>query len=78
MSDEQPTGRRVFHPSLIVAILIGLGLVAFIVQNTSRTKVRWLFLTVHAPLWVVILIAGAATLVIAEITGFVVRRARKS
>jgi len=56
---------------------LAAAVIAFVFQNTKSTKVRWLFFTVHAPLWVVLLATGAASLAAGELVAVAIRRARK-
>lgn len=67
--------RRV-NASLVVAGVLGAGLTLFVVQNTSSTTVEWLVFEFRQPLWLVLLITAAVSLVLAELVG-VARRRRK-
>jgi uncharacterized integral membrane protein len=69
--------RRV-SPVLIAGAIIGLGLLAFVLQNRRRVPVHWLFFNVHAPLYVVTFVTIAAAVVAAELIAVAVRRHRRS
>jgi len=62
---------------VLIATLVGVGLAAFIVQNTGSTPVRWLVFDGSAPLWIVILAAAVAGAVLSEVGGWVLRRRKR-
>lgn len=70
--------RRAIPPALIVGTIVGLGLLAFVVQNTDKSTVHWLFFKFSAPLWIVLLVAMAAAVVAGELISMAVRRARRN
>jgi uncharacterized integral membrane protein len=61
---------------VMVAMLIGIGIGAFVVQNTDRTPVDWLWWHVRAPLWLVLVVAMAAAVVLGELVAVGARRRR--
>lgn len=70
-----PDGGRSIQ--LIVGGILGAALALFVVQNTERTTVTWLFFDAEAPLWLVLVITAAATLVIVELLGGARRRRKR-
>ena len=80
---ESTTGRSVgarswsIRPSVVLAVLLVAGLIAFVVQNDSRVPVSWLVLNWEGPLWAVILIAAASGAVLGQVLGWIVRVARR-
>jgi uncharacterized integral membrane protein len=64
-------------PVMIAGGVIGLGLLAFVLQNRRRVPVHWLFFNVHAPLYVVTFVTIAASVVAAELIAVAVRRHRR-
>ncbi len=75
--DDTPT-KRGGQVKLLVAVILGAGLAAFVVQNTNSTPVTWLVFDQSAPLWVVIVTSAAAGAVLSEIAGWLLRRRRRS
>jgi len=71
---ERPAGN---NTKLLAAALVAVGLVAFIVQNTESTPVQWLVFDGSAPLWIVILAAAAAGVVLSELGGWLLRRRKR-
>ena len=63
--------------TVVIAAAIATGLVAFIVQNTDKTRMQWLFVDESAPLWIVIVIAAVAGAALSEVLGWVIRRRRR-
>jgi len=64
-------------PQLVGAILLAAGLAAFVLQNTKKVKVSWAIFDGTAPLWLILLITVAVTLVLGEVIGKAIRRSRK-
>ncbi|MCY4493440.1 MAG: LapA family protein [Acidimicrobiaceae bacterium] len=60
----------------VSAALVAAALVAFVVQNTDSTPVRWFFIDRSAPLWLIIVVSAVAGAVLSEILGWIVRRRR--
>jgi uncharacterized integral membrane protein len=80
MADERE--RRDTEPrreigGLIALAIVAAGLVAFIVQNTRRPRVEWLFWEVRAPLWLVIVASAVAGAVLARLAGWLLARRRR-
>ena len=75
---DVPQDRRDLRvtPGLVVAGILGAGLTLFVVQNTRSTRVEWLVFEFRQPLWLVLLVTSAVTLIVAELVG-VARRRRK-
>ena len=68
-----PKASRSVGPRAIGAIALAVLVVVFIVENTKRTKIRFIGPQVTAPLWVALI---AATLVGAAVVGLIARRHR--
>lgn len=62
---------------LVIGVLVGAALALFVVQNTERTEVTWLFFEAEQPLWVVLLVTAAASLVVTELIGGARRRRKR-
>lgn len=79
MTDERPedTGRDVQVGQLAAVLVLGIALGAFILQNTQDTTIEWLAWDGTQPLWLVLLITSAISLVLARVGGAVVRRMRR-
>jgi uncharacterized integral membrane protein len=61
---------------VIVAIVLGVALVAFVLQNRHRVKVQWLFFDFRAPFWLVTFGTIALAIVAGELIGTAIRRSR--
>ncbi len=72
-----PEGRGGPSPRLVGGGLVVAAVVAFVAQNTDRTAVKWLFFETTQPLWVVLLVTAAATLLGAELVTSAYRRRRR-
>ena len=72
-----PAGRGGPSPRLVGGGLVVAAVVAFVAQNTDRTAVKWLFFETTQPLWVVLLVTAAATLLGAELVTSAYRRRRR-
>ncbi len=72
---EKPA--RGFSPGLVLGVVLGAGLALFVVQNTQRTRVEWLFLDAEQPLWVVLLVTGAVSALVIELVGGARRRRKR-
>ena len=69
--------QRRLQPALIGAIVLGLALLAFILQNTEETDVKWLFFEFDFPLWLLLVITSALAIAGGELAGYFIRRARR-
>jgi uncharacterized integral membrane protein len=76
---ELPKERSKISPELIVALVIGVLLLIFIVQNADDTEVTWIIRDSSTPLWVVIFVSAIAGYLIGQFieAGFKRRRRRK-
>jgi uncharacterized integral membrane protein len=76
---ELPKERSKFSPELIGALVIGVLLLIFIVQNADDTEVTWIIGDSSTPLWVVIFVSAIAGYLIGQLieAGFKRRRRRK-
>lgn len=71
---EQRSGRRtVLSIGIVVGVVVTIGVVALIAQNTNDATVRWLTLDGQQPLWAVLAITAIAGAVLAKLFGFVWR-----
>ena len=64
-------------PTLVGAVVIGLLLAAFVLQNTDNTPVTWLFFDADAPLWLVIVLSAVAGAVLGQVATAVLRRRKR-
>jgi len=62
-------------PQLVVAAVLVAAAVVFVVQNSDKAKIRFLFIDVHQRVWVALLIAIAVG---AAVGYLVARRGRQS
>ena len=51
---------RTVSPKLIISVVIGAVALWFIIANTETARIRLFFVTVSAPVWLVLLITFAA------------------
>jgi uncharacterized integral membrane protein len=51
---------------MVLSGVLGIGLIAFIVQNTDDVSFDWLFWTFTAPLWLMLLITALVAFVIGQ------------
>ena len=72
-----PEGRGGPSPRLVGGGLLVAAVVAFVAQNTDRTAVKWLFFETTQPLWLVLLVTAATTLLGAELVTSAYRRRRR-
>ncbi len=74
----EPAGLTL-SPRLVVGAVLALALALFVGQNTRQTKVEWLMFETSQPLWLILLVTAAVTLVVVELIGGARRhRKRKS
>ena len=62
---------------IVGAGVLGVGLAAFVFQNTGEVEVTWLFFDASQPLWVVLLVTVAIALVLGEMIGAALRRRKR-
>lgn len=72
---ERPPGG--LSAGLVIGGVLGAALALFVVQNTGRTRVEWLVFETTQPLWAVLLITAAVTLVVVELIGGARRRRKR-
>ncbi len=78
--DESADPRSRFgglSPRVVLGGLVVVAIVAFVAQNTDDTEVTWLFFEATQPLWVVLLVTAAATLLGAELLTSAHRRHKR-
>ncbi len=76
---EEPNDQRRAKTGLgkfIGAAAVAVALIAFVVQNTDNTPVRWFFIDRSAPLWLIIVISAVAGALLSEILAWIIRRRR--
>ena len=77
MVDEaKGDGEGGLHPAMLGAVVLALVAIDFIVQNTDRVRVHFLFLSREAPVWLLLLVTSAIAIGAAEVAGWSLRRAR--
>lgn len=64
--------------SAMALVVLAAAFVVVAVQNAHQVEFRFLWLEVSTPLVVVMAVAAAITLVVAEVVGFVWRRRRRT
>jgi uncharacterized integral membrane protein len=77
MADDAKGDSEGLHPGLVGAALLALAALIFIIQNRLRVPVHFLFISVHAPLWLLLLITSALAIAAAEVGGWSLRRSRR-
>ncbi len=65
-------------PKIVAIVVLGVALLAFIIQNTAKVDLDWLVFGFSAPLWLMITLIGAVGFVIGYFVGRPGRAARKS
>lgn len=72
-----PDAKRQLSIVPLVAVgTLGVALIAFIVQNTQKTTIEWLFWDGTQPLWAVLLLTSLAAVLLARLGAAVLRRRR--
>ena len=81
VGDELPGDRSklsgVLSAGVVAGLVLGAALATFVVQNTESTQVKWLVFEFRQPLWAVLLVTAAVTLVITELLGAARRRRKR-
>ena len=78
MADDQRTGRDSRElAGWIAAGLLLLGLLAFVLQNSRKVRVEWLFWDLTLPLWLLVTLTAVAGAALARVVGRLVRRRRR-
>jgi uncharacterized integral membrane protein len=67
------TGRKV---ALIAAAIVGAAALVFILQNSEEVDVEWLGFQIRAPLFVIVILAGATAIGLRDLIGWTLRRRR--
>jgi uncharacterized integral membrane protein len=75
--DLQKEGRKI-SPGIVVALVVGVLLLIFIVQNDEDTPVTWIFTDTETPLWVVILVSAVAGYLVGQFIEAGIKRRRRS
>ncbi|HVV30317.1 MAG TPA: DUF1049 domain-containing protein [Mycobacteriales bacterium] len=76
MPEPEPGPRTILErlgPRGISAIVLGIIVIIFIVENTRKTKIRFIGPQVSAPLWLALVIAAA----LGFAAGFLIDRRRR-
>ena len=63
---------------LVIGVLVAAGLLAFVVQNSDEVSLHWLFFSFQWPMWLMMLVVIAITLVLAKAVGFLFRRRQRN
>jgi uncharacterized integral membrane protein len=71
----EPHGRRL-HPALIGAALFALVVVVFVLQNTHRVPIHFLWFEWDAQLWLMLLLTSASAIAAAELFTVYLRHRR--
>jgi len=74
---EVSGGRSGISPALIGFIVVAIGAVVFVLQNTEDSRVEILFWDVTAKLWLVIAISIAIGVILDRLFGIWWRRRRR-
>jgi len=79
MAEREATaaGPRI-HPALVVALILAAAVVDFVVQNTNKVTIHFLWLSKRLSLWVALLVASVVAIVAAELFSMVLRRRRRA
>ena len=76
-SDGQPAQRTGLSPALIGLGILAIVAVIFIVQNSARTEVNFLFFDVNSRVWVALLVAIAIGVLLDRLFVYWWRKRRK-
>ncbi|HSM01972.1 MAG TPA: LapA family protein [Acidimicrobiia bacterium] len=67
-----------FYASVVAVLVIGVGLLAFAIQNTGSVTVEWLWFDVTAPLFAWVIGAALLAVIIDELIGLIWRARERS
>jgi uncharacterized integral membrane protein len=67
-------GSRALAPHMVAAAVLSAALVAFIFQNSRRTRVHWLVFSANLPLWLLLVITSAIAVTATELVAITLRR----
>jgi uncharacterized integral membrane protein len=73
----QPNQRRI-PPALIGSVVLAVIVVVFVLQNTHRVPVHFLWFQWNGQLWLMLLITSAVAIVAAELFSLYLRRRREN
>lgn len=76
-AEQGRRGSGAINGSLVLAALAVAALVAFVVQNTERVNVDWLFFSGRWALWLVVVITIVLTLIAERLITFALRHRRR-
>jgi uncharacterized integral membrane protein len=71
----EPNQRRI-PPSLVGAVVLAVVVLVFVLQNTHRVPVHFLWFEWNGQLWLMLLITSAVAIVAAELFSMYLRRRR--
>jgi uncharacterized integral membrane protein len=77
VDDTKGDGEGGLHAAMLGAVVLALVAIDFIVQNTDRVRVHFLFISKDAPVWLLLLVTSAVAIGAAEVAGWSLRRGRK-
>lgn len=70
-------GGSKIRPQHVAAAVLGAGVMAFVAQNTQTTRLKWLFFSFEAPLWLMLLLTVVASVLIGNLLGWVSNRRKR-
>ena len=79
MNDESPasgSGRGI-SGELIAGGILAAAVLLLVFQNTTKTRIEWLFFEWRAQLWMLLLVTAVVGIVAAELLGRAIRRRRR-
>ena len=75
--DVADSHERRLHAALIGAVVLALIVVIFVLQNTHRVPIHFLWFERDAQLWLMLLITSALAIAAAELFSVYLRRRRR-
>lgn len=75
LQGDQAEGRKVGAGMILVGV-IAAAFVVFVLQNTDKSEITWLFFEVETPMWLALIVAAVAGALLAEAGGWLLRRRR--